>query len=231
MQNIDKVPVFGWVVFLILGVLAIAAISFLIVAFIRRGGKFSVLGQTIEVSEDGKVQTIDTLGLTYIMKENCDKIQSLTAERLEDVIPDISYLTSDISPLHCCVYRAEAILKKRILKNGFENLTADTVGKYILQLNEELYTHLEHEAGRAKLCAATQVPAIDKAKIEFIAKEFTRRAVRVYLLEVKSKAEMYKTYLPLFEKLGDKIRAGFCVEKKEKKERQTENLKEVVKKV
>lgn len=50
----------------------------------------------------------------------------------------------------------------------------------------------------------------------------------VYLREVKSKADMYESYQPLFEKLGDTIRVVFCKEKKEKKRKQAEQLQSVL---
>ena len=211
---------------IIVGVIILAFIL-----MIRRGGKFSLFGQTVEVPVGGKTQKIDTIGLMYLMKDACERIELLRKERAEDILPDISYLLSGISRLSCCMYRAEAILNKRLYKNGFEDLTAQTVTGYIEQLNEELYSHLQREIHNAGRCAVNPPEPIEKSKTYAIAKEFTRRAAAIYLREVKNKAAMYESYQPLFEKLGDAIRVEFCKEKKEKKMKQAEQLLEVLHKL
>ena len=129
------------------------------------------------------------------------------------------------------MYRAEAILRKRLYKNGFEDLTVQTVIGYIEQLSDELYSHLQREIHSAGQCAVNPPESIEKSKTYAIAKEFTRRAAAIYLREVKSKAMMYESYLPLFEKLGDAIRVDFCKEKREKKMKQAEQLLEVLHKL
>ena len=106
-----------------------------------------------------------------------------------------------------------------------------TVDGYIEQLNTELYSHLKREIIRAERCAVQPPEPIDANKIYAVAKEFTRRAASIYLREVKSKADMYESYLPLFEKIGDKLRADFCKGKKEKKLKQAEQLREVLRKL
>lgn len=209
-------------------------IGVIILAFIlmmKKGGKFSIFGQTVEVPVGSKKQTVDTIGLMYLMKDACERIELLRKERAEDILPDISYLLTGISRLSCCMYRAEAILNKRLYKNGFEDLTVQTVTGYIEQLSIELYSHLQRELLRAELCAATLPEPIEKSKTDAIAKEFTRRAAAIYLREVKGKAMMYESYQPLFEKLGDAIRVDFCKEKKEKKMKQAEQLLEVLEKL
>ena len=178
-----------------------------------------------------KKQTVDTIGLMYLMKDACERIELIRKERAEDILPDISYLLTGISRLSCCMYRAEAILRKRLYKNGFEDLTAQTVTGYIEQLSDELYSHLQREIHSAGQCAVNPPEPIEKSKTYAIAKEFTRRATAIYLREVKSKAMMYESYLPLFEKLGDTIRVEFCKEKKEKKMKQAEQLHEVLQKL
>lgn len=223
-MNIEKLPPIGWI-----GLGVIVALAFILL--LRRGGKLSLFGQTIEVAEGGKVQKIDTIGLMYLMKDACEKIELLRKERAEDILPDISYLLTGISSLSCCMYRAESILNKRLYKNGFEDLTMQTVDGYIEQLNTELYSHLKREIIRAEKCAVQPPEPIDANKIYAVAKEFTRRAASIYLREVKSKADMYESYLPLFEKIGDKLRADFCKEKKEKKLKQAEQLREVLRKL
>ena len=201
------------------------------ILMMMRGGKLSIFGQTVEVPIGNKTQKIDTIGLMYLMKDACERIEMLRKERAEDILPDISYLLTGISNLSCCMYRAEAILNKRLYKNGFEDLTVQTVTGYIEQLSIELYSHLQRELLQAQLCAEIAPEPIDKNKTDAIAKEFTRRAAAIYLREVKSKAMMYESYLPLFEKLGDKIRVEFCKEKKEKKMKQAEQLLEVLHKL
>ena len=196
-----------------------------------RGGKLSLFGQTVEVPIGNKKQTVDTIGLMYLMKDACERIEMLRKERAEDILPDISYLLTGISNLSCCMYRAEAILNKRLYKNGFEDLTVQTVTGYIEQLSIELYSHLQRELLRAQLCAEIAPEPIDKNKTDAIAKEFTRRAAAIYLREVKSKAMMYESYQPLFEKLGDSIRVEFCKGKREKKTQQAAQLFEVLEKL
>lgn len=209
-------------------------IGLIILGFIlmmMRGGKLSIFGQTVEVPIGNKTQKIDTIGLMYLMKDACERIELLRKERAEDILPDISYLLTGISSLSCCLYRAEAILTKRLYKNGFEDLTIQTVTGYIEQLSIELYSHLQRELLRAELCAATSPEPIEKSKTDAIAKEFTRRAAAIYLREVKSKAAMYESYQPLFEKLRDSIRVDFCKEKKEKKLNQAAQLEKVLEKL
>ncbi|UTC92530.1 hypothetical protein [Treponema denticola] len=231
MGNLDKIPPIGWVVILIFGLIVIPALFVLLFLFLKKGGRMSILGQTIEVSEGGKIQTIDSIGLMYLMKDNCEKIELLRKERIEDILPDLSYLLSDISVLACCMYRAESILNKRLYKNGFEDLTVDTVNIYIKQLAEELFIRLNKEIIRSKTCTTRPLNEVKKEKIFFIAQDFTKRVTKIYLMEVKSKADMYLNYKPLFEKIGDKIRADFCREKMEKKLRQAENLRAVLEKL
>ncbi|EMB47052.1 hypothetical protein [Treponema denticola] len=228
MGNLDKIPPIGWVVILIFGLILLPALFILL---LKKGGKLSFFGQTIEVSEGGKIQTIDSIGLMYLMRDNCEKIELLRKERIEDILPDISYLLSDISVLACCMYRAESILNKRLYKNGFEDLTVDTVNVYIKQLAEELFIRLNKEIIRSKTCTTRPLNEVKKEKIFFIAQDFTKRVTKIYLMEVKSKADMYLNYKPLFEKIGDKIRADFCREKMEKKLRQAENLRAVLEKL
>lgn len=201
------------------------------ILMILRGGKLSLFGQTVEVPVGGKKQKIDTIGLMYLMKDACEQIELLRKERAEDILPDISYLLTGISSLSCCMYRAEAILNKRLYKNGFEDLTAQTVAGYIEQLNDELYSHLQRELVRAERCAVNHPHHIEKSATYELAKEFTRRATVIYLREVKSKADMYESYQPLFEKLGDTIRVDFCKEKKEKKRKQADTLQNVLEKL
>ena len=211
---------------IIVGVIVLAFILMM-----KKGGKFSIFGQTVEVPVGNKKQTVDTIGLMYLMKESCERIELIRKERAEDILPDISYLLTGISRLSCCMYRAEAILRKRLYKNGFEDLTAQTVTGYIEQLSDELYSHLQREIHSAGQCAVNPPEAIEKSKTYTIAKEFTRRAAAIYLREVKAKAAMYESYQPLFEKLGDTIRVDFCKEKKEKKMKQAEQLHEVLHKL
>lgn len=225
MDKISNIPAIGWVVILILGIVVIPPLFILIW---KKGRKLSFFGQTIELSEGGKIQTIDSIGLMYLMKDNCEKIELIRKERIEDILPDISYLLNGISTLACCMYRAESILNKRLYKNGFEDLTVDTVDAYIKQLAEELFIRVNREIVRSKSCTNKPLDELKKEKIFLIAQEFTKRVSKIYLLEVKSKAEMYLRYKPLFEKIGDKIRTDFCREKMEKKLRQTENLKTVL---
>ena len=221
---LENLPPIGWI-----GLGIIVALSF--VLLLRRGGKLSLFGQTIEVAGGGKVQKIDTIGLMYLMKDACERIEMLRKERAEDILQDISYLLTGISTLSCCLYRAEAILNKRLYKNGFEDLTVQTVTGYIEQLSDELYSHLQRELTRAEQCAVNPPEQIDKSKTYAIAKEFTQRAADIYLREVKSKADMYESYQPLFEKLGDTIRVEFCKEKKEKKLTQAAALEKVLEKL
>ena len=209
-------------------------IGVIVLAFIlmmKKGGKFSIFGQTVEVPVGNKKQTVDTIGLMYLMKDACERIELIRKERAEDILPDISYLLTGISRLSCCMYRAEAILRKRLYKNGFEDLTAQTVTGYIEQLSDELYSHLQREIHSAGQCAVNSPEPIEKSKTYAIAKEFTRRAAAIYLREVKAKAAMYESYQPLFEKLGDAIRVDFCKEKREKKMKQAEQLLEVLHKL
>lgn len=110
MDKISSMPAIGWVVILIIGIIVIPPLFILL---LKKGGKMSILGQTIEVYEGGKIQKIDSIGLMYLMKDNCEKIELLRKERIEDILPDLSYLLSDISVLACCMYRAESILNKR----------------------------------------------------------------------------------------------------------------------
>ena len=224
MEHLGNIPLVGWIV-----IAFIAALIFILLYnAMKKGGKFSLFGQTVEVPVGDKKQKIDTIGLMYLMKDACERIELLRKERAEDILPDISYLLTGISRLSCCMYRAEAILNKRLSKNGFEDLTVQTVNGYIEQLSDELYSHLQRELLRAELCAATSPEPIEKSKTYAIAKEFTRRAAAIYLREVKSKVMMYESYQPLFEKLGDAIRVNFCKEKKEKKTKQADALLEVL---
>ena len=211
---------------IIVGVIVLAFILMM-----KKGGKFSLFGQTVEVPVGNKKQTVDTIGLMYLMKDACERIELIRKERAEDILPDISYLLTGISRLSCCMYRAEAILNKRLYKNGFEDLTVQTVTGYIEQLSIELYSHLQRELLQAQLCAEIAPEPIDKNKTDAIAKEFTRRAAAIYLREVKSKAMMYESYQPLFEKLGDSIRVEFCKGKREKKTQQAAQLFEVLEKL
>ena len=211
---------------IIVGVIVLAFILMM-----KKGGKYTLFGQTIEVPFGNKKQTVDTIGLMYLMKDACERIELIRKERAEDILPDISYLLTGISRLSCCMYRAEAILRKRLYKNGFEDLTAQTVTGYIEQLSDELYSHLQREIHSAGQCAVNSPEPIEKSKTYAIAKEFTRRAAAIYLREVKAKAAMYESYQPLFEKLGDAIRVDFCKEKKEKKMKQAEQLLEVLHKL
>ena len=183
---------------IIVGVIVLAFILMM-----KKGGKFSLFGQTVEVPVGNKKQTVDTIGLMYLMKDACERIELLRKE----------------------------ILNKRLYKNGFEDLTVQTVNGYIEQLNEELYSHLQREIHSAGQCAVNPPESIEKSKTYAIAKEFTRRAAAIYLREVKGKAMMYESYQPLFEKLGDAIRVDFCKEKEEKKMKQAEQLLEVLHKL
>ncbi|MGI5235848.1 MULTISPECIES: hypothetical protein [Treponema] len=228
MDKISSMPAIGWVVILIIGIIVIPPLFILL---LKKGGKMSILGQTIEVYEGGKIQKIDSIGLMYLMKDNCEKIELLRKERIEDILPDLSYLLSDISVLACCMYRAESILNKRLYKNGFEELTVDSVNSYIKQLAEELFIRLNKEILISKSCTTRPLNELKKEKIYFIAQDFTKRVTRIYLKEVKSKADMYLNYKPLFEKIGDKIRADFCRDKMEKKLKQAENLRAVLEKL
>ncbi|UTC88071.1 hypothetical protein [Treponema denticola] len=228
MDKISSMPAIGWVVILIIGIIVTPPLFILL---FKKGGRMSILGQTIEVYEGGKIQKIDSIGLMYLMKDNCEKIELLRKERIEDILPDLSYLLSDISVLACCMYRAESILNKRLYKNGFEELTVDSVNSYIKQLAEELFIRLNKEILISKSCTTRPLNELKKEKIYFIAQDFTKRVTRIYLKEVKSKADMYLNYKPLFEKIGDKIRADFCREKMEKKLKQAENLRAVLEKL
>ena len=201
------------------------------ILMMMRGGKLSLFGQTVEVPIGNKKQTVDTIGLMYLMKDACERIEMLRKERAEDILPDISYLLTGISRLSCCMYRAEAILNKRLYKNGFEDLTVQTVTGYIEQLSIELYSHLQRELLQAQLCAEIASEPIDKNKTDAIAKEFTLRAAAIYLREVKNKEMMYESYQSLFEKLGDSIRVEFCKGKREKKTQQAAQLFEVLEKL
>ena len=134
MEQAGSIPLVGWIVIAFIAVL----IFILLHNAIKKGGKFSLFGQTVEVPVDDKKQKIDTIGLMYLMKDACKQIELLRKERTEDILPDISYLLTGISRLSCCMYRAEAILRKRLYKNGFEDLTAQTVTGYIEQLSDEL---------------------------------------------------------------------------------------------
>ena len=211
---------------IIVGVIVLAFILMM-----KKGGKFSLFGQTVEVPVGNKKQTVDTIGLMYLMKDACERIEMLRKERAEDILPDISYLLTGISRLSCCMYRAEAILNKRLYKNGFEDLTVQTVTGYIEQLSIELYSHLQRELLQAQLCAEIASEPIDKNKTDAIAKEFTLRAAAIYLREVKNKEMMYESYQSLFEKLGDSIRVEFCKGKREKKTQQAAQLFEVLEKL
>lgn len=210
-------------------IIGLIVLSFILM--MRRGGKLSLFGQTVEVPVGGKTQKIDTIGLMYLMKDACERIEMLRKERAEDILQDISYLLTGISTLSCCLYRAEAILNKRLYKNGFEDLTTETVSGYIEQLSDELYSHLQRELLHAEQCAVNPPEPIEKSKTYSIAKEFTRRVAAIYLREVKSKAMMYESYQPLFEKLGDAIRVDFCKEKIAKKMKQADALLEVLQKL
>ena len=211
---------------IIVGVIVLAFILMM-----KKGGKYTLFGQTIEVPFGNKKQKIDTIGLMYLMKDACERIELIRKERAEDILSDMSYLLTGMSRLSCCMYRAEAILNKRLLKNGFEDLTVQTAIGYIEQLSDELYSHLQREIHSAGQCAVNPPEPIEKSKTYAIAKEFTRRAAAIYLREVKSKAMMYESYQPLFEKLGDAIRVDFCKEKREKKMKQAEQLLEVLQKL
>lgn len=211
---------------IIVGVIVLAFILMM-----KKGGKFSLFGQTVEVPVGNKKQKIDTIGLMYLMKDACERIELIRKERAEDILSDMSYLLTGISRLSCCMYRAEAILHKRLYKNGFEDLTVQTVIGYIEQLSDELYSHLQREIHNAGQCTVNSPEPIEKSKTYAIAKEFTRRAAAIYLREVKAKAMMYESYQPLFEKLGDTIRVDFCKEKREKKLKQADALLEVLQKL
>ena len=129
------------------------------------------------------------------------------------------------------MYRAQSIVNKRLYKKVFEDLTVDSVNVYIKQLAEELFIRLNKEIIRSKTCTTRPLNEVKKEKIFFIAQDFTKRVTKIYLLEVKSKADMYLNYKPLFEKIGDKIRADFCRDKMEKKLKQAENLRAVLEKL
>lgn len=221
MEKLANMPNIGWIVILIFGIL-------IFILFLRRGGKLSVMGQTIALNESDEKQEVDPIGLMYLMKNSCEHIELLRRERMDDILPDISYLISELSMLACCIYRAEATLKKRVNKNGFETLTAPDADRYIKNLSTELYKQLLQETSRAKHCTLNKDLEIKKEKIDRIAREFTMRSIRAYYSEVAQKAAMYDSYKPLFSKMGDTIRVNFCERKKKKKLEQKRNLQEIL---
>lgn len=110
----------------------------------------------------------------YLMKDNCEKIELLRKERIEDILPDLSYLLSDISVLACCMYRAESILNKRLYKNGFEDLTVDTVNIYIKQLAEELFIRLNKEIIRSKTCTTRPLNEVKKKRFFYCSRFYKK---------------------------------------------------------
>lgn len=205
-------------------VLIIVCLIFTLLWF--RGAKASFGGKTVEISgSDGEIQQTDQFGLMYIMNDACHLIEDKKKERIDSIIPDLSYKINTISNLSCVNLKAESTLQNRRRKNGFEKLTSKrSYEEYVEDLTGELVGKTRLETERMKSCSTQEVKDIETDIVRDVTEAFTLRAIKACADEYAQKAEMYRMFSPQFEILKDKTRVSFCQQKIKKHDERCQNL-------
>jgi hypothetical protein len=218
-----NLPWYGWLV-----IFGIAVLLFIVA--IVRGFKIGIGDKTIEVSDaDGETQQTDKSGLMYILNDNCRQVEQRKKERVDAIIPALSYRLSDISTMSCVTLRAENILNDRRRRNGFENLKSVRLFEdYVSDVFDELYSKTKQESERVITCSAQAAPEVDRDVITMVSRQFAIKAVQACIEEYREKAEMYRRFSPQFAILGDKSRVLFCQQKIKKHEDRANVLSEVL---
>lgn len=205
---------------MIVAITVLLLVGMVLFFFRKRGFKASAGGKTIEVSgSDGELQQTDQFGLMYILNDNCHQIEERKKERIDSIIPDLSYRINEISNLSCINLKAESILQNRRRQNGFGNLrTKKAFTDYVDDVSVELLGKTRTEAGRVTSCSSQPVNTIEEEVIHSVAEAFALRAIKACLEEYLEKAEMYRRFFPQFEILKDSTRVDFCKQKIKKHE-------------
>ena len=229
MDNIGGIPSIGWLVIAFIAVL----IFIVLVMVIRRGVKAGIAGQTIEIAgPDGEKQQTDHFGLMYIMNDNCHQIEQRKKERIDSIIPELSYRLNAISATACLNLKAESILQTRRRRNGFENLKTEKFFRdYVNDIIGEMSGKLRSEFEKVKTCSIQPVQDIDNEAIQTVAELFVIRAIKVCVEEYREKAEMYRRFEPLFSVLKDQSRVDFCKQKIKKHEDRIKGFNELLSRI
>ncbi len=200
---------------IILSVTVLIIVAMVLFLVWKRGFKASAGGKTLEFAgSDGEVQQTDQLGLMYIMNDNCHQIEERKKERIDSIIPALSYRLSDISNLSCISLKAESILQNRRRQNGFAKLkTKKAFSEYVDDVSGELLGKARSEASRVVSCSVLPVGTIDESVVHSVSEAFALKAIQAVRDEYAEKAEMYRRFKPQFEILKDKPRVDFCEQK------------------
>ncbi len=212
-------------------ILVLASMIFVLVW--KRGFKASLGGKTLEVTgADGELQQTDQFGLMYILNDNCHQIEERKKERIDSVIPALSYRINEISNLACINLKAESILQNRRRQNGFSSLkTRKAFYDYVDDVSGELLGKTKTEAGRVVFCSNQPVREIEEAVVRSVAEAFALKAVTACRDEYQEKAEMYRRFCPQFEILKDKPRVDFCNQKIKKHEERVKTLTALIEEI
>lgn len=221
MQNISLI---GWLVIAFVAIL-------LFIVLMTKGAKLMFNNKTVEVSgNDGEKLNLDLLGLMYVMADDCRAIEQRKNDKLDDIIPNISFHLSSLSNLACLNLRVESVLNARRRRNGFDKLlTKEKVDAYINCLFKEIQIKVEAEKKNTLICTSHPIDDVKDEKIMNIAELFTIKALLVYIQEFTDKVDLYKRFLPLYKSMNDKNRVEFCESKIKKHTSRVESLTEVVK--
>jgi hypothetical protein len=203
-----NIPTIGWIIIGVMGILV-----FIIV--MTKGVKAGIGNKTVEISgSDGEKQSVDTLGLMYVMSDNCRQIEQRKKERIDSIIPDLSYRFGEISNVSCISLLVESILHGRRRRNGFEKLiTHNLFIDYTDKVVQEIIKKITGEFGRIQNCSRLEVEEPKDDIAREIVKSFTLDAIMACRDEYLAKLSMYQQFMPLFKMLGDKRRVDFCEQK------------------
>lgn len=212
-------------------ILVIAAMVFFLVW--KRGIKAGFGSKTIEVpGDDGEVQQTDQFGLMYILNDNCRQIEDRKKERIDSIIPALSYRINEISNLSCLNLKAESILQNRRRQNGFTNLrTRKLFSDYVDDVVGELTGKIKTEAARVVSCSSEAHSTFETNVLRTVAEAFALKAIISCRDELAEKAEMYRRFQPQFEILKDTPRVDFCKQKIKKHEEKAKALTTLIEEI
>lgn len=218
-----NIPTIGWIIIGVMGFLVF-------IIAMTKGLKAGIGDKTVTISgSDGEKQSVDTLGLMYVMSDNCRQIEQRKKERIDSIIPDLSYRFGEISNVSCVSLLVESILHGRRRRNGFEKLTTDALfTDYVEKVVQEIIKKIGGEFSRIQSCSKQDVeaPKVDTARE--IVKTFTLDAVMACRDEYRAKCDMYQQFMPLYKMLGDKRRVEFCEQKIAKHTEKADQLEKLI---
>jgi len=168
----------------------------------------------------------------YIMSDNCRQIEQRKKERIDGIIPDLTYRLSDISSTSCLGLLVESILQARRRKNGFEKLITEKLFKdYVWDVSGEINGKVKKETAKVIECSKLPVQNCDADAVTEIVHRFTLDAVKACVDEYRDKSTMYSQYMPMYEILKDKNRVAFCKQKIEKHDERIAELETMIAKI